>query len=146
MKNLFKAMLAVFLSTNLSAATITENFDTFSSPSGYGNYTYNSWEITQGFAETTNVYGGTGKAVRLKAVTGAGLISPSKTGGVGDISFWYRSWNTTAIDLYVYTSADSLTWTVVDSVKGLTNTTYVNFVKTVNDPSAMFVKIVSGAD
>lgn len=144
MKNLLKTVFALFLTASAMGATITENFDTFSSPSGYSDYTYNGWEILQGFSESaTNAYGSTGKAVRLKAVDGAGLISPSKTGGIGDVSFWYRSWNTTAIDFYIYSSPDSVTWTVIDSVKGVNSITYANFNKTVNDASAKFIKLES---
>ena len=130
--------------TNSFSATITENFDLFSS-SGYGNYTYNSWQITDGLAETngSRSYGGTGRAVRLDDDNGSTLTSPSKIGGIGTISFWYRNWSSPAIDFYVFTSPDNSVWNLVDSVKGLTNTTYVNFIKVVNDPAAKYIKVVS---
>lgn len=143
MKNLLKTVFILLLSANAIAATLTESFDTFST-GGYGNYTHNGWAIVDGLAETdaAHKYLGT-KGVRLDNDPGAALISPSKLGGIGDISFWYRNWDSTPIDFYVYTSPDSTTWTVVDSVKGLLNTTFVNYVKTINDPSAKFFKIVS---
>ena len=74
---------------------------------------------------------------------GAALYSPEKSGGIGTISFYYRNWSNPAINFFVYTSADSSTWNKVDSVMGLTNTTYSLFTTAVNDISAKYIKIVS---
>ena len=136
--------ISLLLSLKMLAAPITENFNSFSS-GGYGNYSYNGWYIFDGLAETngSNSFGGSGRAVRLDDDNGSSLTSPSKAGGIGTISFYYRNWSSPAIDFYVYTSPDSSVWTVVDSVKGLTNTTYSNFSKLVNDASAKYIKIVS---
>ena len=142
MKNLLKTILVLFLSANVMGATLTESFDGFTG-TGYVTHFYNGWSIVDGLAETGGAYQYSSRGVRLDDDAGAALISPSKLGGIGDISFWYRNWSSPAIDFYVYTSSDSVTWTVVDSVKGLTNTTYSNFTTTVNDPSAKFMKIVS---
>jgi hypothetical protein len=142
MKNLLKTVFVLLLSANVTAADLTESFNTFTS-GGYGNYTHNGWAIVDGLAETGGAYQYVSKGIRLDDDPGAAVISPSKLGGVGDISFWYRNWSSPAIDFYVYTSPDSTNWTVVDSVKGLTNTTYLNFTTTVNDASAKFIKVVS---
>ena len=124
---LIALILIGFVSNSLSAP-ITENFDSFS-VSGYTNHVYNGWNIIDGLSESASKsYLGSGKAVRLDDDNNAALQSPSKLGGVGTVSFWYRTWDgSPAISkVYIEISDDSLTWIKVDSLITLTNTTYSN--------------------
>jgi hypothetical protein len=144
---LFALMLFGFV-TNSFSATITENFDSFSG-SGYTNHVYIGWNIIDGLAESASkAYLGSGKAVRLDDDNNAALQSPSKTGGVGTVSFWYRTWDgSPAISkVYLEISDDSLTWVRIDSIISLTNTAYTNYTKVVNSATAKFVQVVSSGE
>ena len=144
---LFVLMLFGF-GINSFSATITENFDSFSG-SGYTNHVYIGWNIIDGLAESASkAYLGSGKAVRLDDDNNAALQSPSKTGGVGTVSFWYRTWDgSPAISkVYLEISDDSLTWVRIDSIISLTNTAYTNYTKVVNSATAKFVQVVSSGE
>ncbi len=144
---LFALMLFGF-GINSFSATITENFDSFSG-SGYTNHVYIGWNIIDGLAESASkAYLGSGKAVRLDDDNNAALQSPSKTGGVGTVSFWYRTWDgSPAISkVYLEISDDSLTWVRIDSIISLTNTAYTNYTKVVNSATAKFVQVVSSGE
>ena len=144
---LFALMLFGF-GINSFSATITENFDSFSG-SGYTNHVYIGWNIIDGLAESASkAYLGSGKAVRLDDDNSAALQSPSKTGGVGTVSFWYRTWDgSPAISkVYLEISDDSLTWVRIDSIISLTNTAYTNYTKVVNSATAKFVQVVSSGE
>lgn len=148
MKNLLKTVFALFLTASAMGATITENFDTFTTPS-YGDYTFNGWEIINGFAENdaAHQYMGT-KGVRLRNSLAPSLQSPSKTGGVGTVSFQYITWDgSPAISkVYILISDDSTTWTKVDSIVNVVNTSYAQYTGVINSPTAKFVKVTSSAE
>lgn len=148
MKNLLKTVFALFLTASAMGATITENFDTFSTGS-YGDYTYNGWEITNGFAESdvAHQYMGT-KGVRLRNSLAPSLQSPSKTGGVGTVTFQYITWDgSPAISkVYILISDDSTTWIKVDSIENVVNTTYAQYTGVINSATAKFVKVTSSAE
>ncbi|MDB4087999.1 hypothetical protein N9544_00060 [Flavobacteriales bacterium] len=144
---LIALMIFGFVINSLSAP-ITENFDSFSG-TGYTNHVYNGWNIIDGLSESaTKAYLGSGKAVRLDDDNNAALQSPSKTGGVGTVIFWYRTWDgSPAISkVYIEISNDSLIWTRIDSLTSLTNTAYTNYTKIVNSATAKFVQIVSSGE
>lgn len=149
MKNFIQIICFMFFTSSILATPISENFDSFTG-SGYSTHYYSGWTIVDGLSESSKAR--TGRAVRLdrSPTSGQALISPSKTGGVGVVSFWYRHWdgdaNTLAYDVEV--SSDSSVWTNVGTITGFNSTTYTQFTATVNNASAKYVRVihVSGSE
>lgn len=137
----FLIMIFSISTSSIWAAPITEDFDGFTNGS-YGNYTYNSWTITNGLSEAANSR--SGRAVRLNNSGSRSLQSPSKLGGVGTIEFWYRHWDGDAntVDYDIQTSPDGVAWTTVGQITTFNSTTYTQFTSTVNDASAQYVRVI----
>ena len=146
MKKIIILTILIFAFIGSFATPLTENFDTLVT-SGYGNYTYNGWSITAGIAETTASKQRNGtKALRLNKSTtfGENLISPMKTGGIGNISFWYRHWdgdaNVLGYDIEI--SQNGTTWTTIGTITNFNSTTYTQFNVAVNNAAAAYIRII----
>lgn len=133
-------LLALIGVQNLQAQT-SQTFDASGWGGSYGNYTVGGWSIGNGYRETT--YERTGAAaVRLRNSNGAYVESASTGGGVGTITFWYRSWDgSPSLSFYVQTSPDASSWTTIATISSFTSTSYTQFNQIVNDVSASYVRV-----
>jgi hypothetical protein len=129
-------------------AAVNENFDAITTWGSYGNYDYNGFHLNNALTTATaaEVHGGTGKAVRLRNAVGSyiayvGSDGLGKDGGVGQYSFWYRSYNGNSVTLKIVTTVNGVS---VDST-GITFTsqTYTQFSRTINNSSDNIVIMVS---
>ena len=136
-------MLLSTLTLSLFAATVTEGFNSTGWGASYGNYTVNSWSLTNVFRETTNKYEGA-SAVRFNTNgTVKSIVSPIKSDGLGSLSFWYRRWSAAdgSVLLSVYKSTDGSTWgTAIGSVTASSDT-YTQYTLAINDASAKYIKV-----
>jgi len=117
----------------------TNVFETFDglSESSYGNYDYNGFHIENGLCNSTNAR--SGNAVRLRNATSYLEYNDDgngKDGGVGTISFWYRSWDTSPAAMYdVKVNIDGGGWSNIGSQINTTSTTYSEWSYDLNDAS-----------
>lgn len=138
MKKNYSLILVAFLCFVLSGyGQVSENFDGLSQ-SSYGNYTYSGFQITNGLCNATNAL--SGNAVRLRNATTSleyiGTDGNGKDGGVGDISFWYRSWDASPAAVYdVEVSVNGAAYTIIGSQINTTSTTYAQWTHTLNNTS-----------
>ncbi|MDH6355317.1 hypothetical protein M2132_001658 [Dysgonomonas sp. PH5-45] len=146
-------LLALFSSISLKAEALKQNFNDNFASSSYTTSTTDGWSYQSLARETyaANVFEGTA-AVTLytRSTEGsllANLTSPAKTGGVGLVSFWYKSYRTTTsianYELEVQVSADNITFTTVETVlvNAADATTYNRFSKVINRTDAKHVRI-----
>ncbi|GHT17242.1 hypothetical protein FACS189429_0910 [Bacteroidia bacterium] len=122
------------------STSIAEDFNT--PINAYGNFDYYGWTLSDANYATTqwgpdiNVYEGYG------AVNFATLISPKKAGGIGEISFMYRGYNSYTPDFEVFVSSDKSTWTKVGETI-TASSTYTLFHAQVNSATAKYVKVAA---
>ncbi|HDS09461.1 MAG TPA: hypothetical protein ENN73_04470, partial [Firmicutes bacterium] len=121
---------------------VNENFDGWTGSTAYGNYLYNGFQITNGLRDTAYPRGGTGSDVRLRNATPQPSIEyvgddgNGKDGGVGTISFWYRSWDgVPAFDFTVSYSIDGGGYIDIETVTGVNTTDYTLWTHDLNDAS-----------
>ena len=90
----FCKILLFISATYIGHGQINESFDALSE-NAYGNYIYNGFGVFNGLSNSTNAL--SGNCIRLRDDTSSleyiGLDGNGKDGGVGEISFWYRSWD-----------------------------------------------------
>jgi hypothetical protein len=127
-----------------SAANATEVFETFNgfTQSSYGNYDYNGFHIQNGICDAAT---GTGNplpsnAVRIRNQATSyleyvGSDGMGKDGGVGVISFLYRSWDATAAQCSVMVSVNGGAYTRIGALINTTSTTYLTWTYTLNNTS-----------
>ncbi len=148
-KTILAIVLFILANFNVFSVPIFENFDSFTNTS-YGNYTHNGWTVTNGLSEnqSSRTYLGVGRTVRLRNNPGSKLQSPSKTGGIGTIDFWYGNWDgsPSISKVYVEISSNGTSWTKIDSIENISSVTYLNYSKVVNNSSAQFVRIVNSGE
>ncbi|MEZ5197798.1 MAG: choice-of-anchor J domain-containing protein [Bacteroidales bacterium] len=118
-------------------ADVNESFDGLSQ-SSYGNYDYNGFHIENGLCNSTNAL--SGNAVRLRNAVSYleynGTDGNGKDGGVGSISFWYRSWdNSPAAVLDVKVNVDGAGWVNIGAQINTTSTTYAEWSYLLNNAS-----------
>ena len=137
MKN-FYTFLFTLLITCLGYSQVSENFDS-NFGSGYGNYSLNGFDINNGLSESSNSR--SGRAVRIRNQTNAnleyvGADGNGKDGGVGTITFWYRSWDSSPTAEYVVeTSINNGTYNQIGSSITTSSTTYAEWTHTLDDSS-----------
>jgi len=122
-------VLLILFTVSLAWGDVTETFDGLTEGS-YGNYSYSGFDIVNGLCSSTNAR--TGNAVRLRnaatSLTYSGLDGNGKDGGVGTISFWYRSWDSSpAAEYFVEVNVNSGGWSTVGSAINTTSTTYAQW-------------------
>ncbi len=139
MKHKYALIFITFLCAVLSGfGQVTENFDT-AFGSGYGNYNYNDFDINNGLSELGNSR--SGRAVRLRNQTNAnleyvGADGNGKDGGVGSISFWYRSWDASPTAEYdVEVNINGGGYTTIGSQISTSSTSYSQWTHTLNNVS-----------
>nr|WP_321232667.1 choice-of-anchor D domain-containing protein [uncultured Psychroserpens sp.] len=138
MKKNYSLILLAFLCVFVSYGQVSENFDGFTS-GGYGNYSYNNFDINIGLSETTNAR--SGRAVRLRNTSSSnleyvGTDGNGKDGGIGDISFWYRSWDNSPAAVYdVQISINNGAYSNIGAQINTTSTTYAQWTHTLNNSS-----------
>lgn len=133
---LFYIFILLFIS-HFSFGQVSEDFDGLTQPS-YGNYSYNGFDITNGLCNSTNTR--SGNAVRLRnAATSLEYVGGDgngKDGGVGDITFWYRSWDASPTAIYdVEVSVNGGAYSTIGSQINTSSTTYAQWTHTLNDSS-----------
>ncbi|MEM5563564.1 GEVED domain-containing protein [Psychroserpens sp. AS72] len=136
-KNYFLVLIAFLCAILSGFGQVSENFDGLTENS-YGNYSYNGFEISNGLCNSTNSL--SGNAVRLRNATTAleyvGGDGNGKDGGVGDISFWYRSWDASPTAVFdVEVSINGAAYTTVGSQISTFSTTYAQWTYSLNNTS-----------
>lgn len=95
MKKFTLLFALIFASMSFAIAQVNETFDGLTENS-YGNYDYNGFHIDNGLCNSQNAR--SGNAVRLRNAATyleyQGTDGNGFDGGIGTISFWYRSWDT----------------------------------------------------
>lgn len=139
-----KIIFLLLFCSSLGWTQVNETFDGWTNSTSYGNYTYNGFQITNGLREatTTNVYGNSGSAVRLRNASPApsleyiGLDGNGKDGGVGNISFWFRHWDgSPSLDFVVEVDVNGGGYINIGTVSAFTSTTYTQFSYDLNEIS-----------
>ncbi|SFN44915.1 Lamin Tail Domain [Bizionia echini] len=139
MKHKYSLIFITLLCAVLSGyGQVTENFDT-SFGSGYGNYNYNDFEINNGLSELGNSR--SGRAIRLRDsgtsnLEYVGSDGNGKDGGVGIISFWYRSWDAFPTAVYnVEVNINGGGYSNIGSQIATSSTSYSQWTHTLNNVS-----------
>jgi len=125
----------VTCSGSVTSTQVTESFDGLTEGS-YGDYTYNGFYISNGLCNSTNAR--SGNAVRLRDATTymqyQGTDGNGKDGGVGDITFWYRSWDADPAAVYdVKVNINGGGWQTIGSQINTTSTTYAQWSHSLNN-------------
>jgi hypothetical protein len=134
--NILKISFFLFLFSNISYGQVTENFDNWTDGSYGGISTYGEWVSDN--AMTENQDSRSGKCVRLRNATNSylqyvGTDGSGKDGGVGVISFWYRSWDASPTAVYdVQVSINGAAYTNVGNQISTTSTSYAQWSHTLN--------------
>ena len=134
---LITLLAMVGLGFGQTRADISENFDGLSE-SSYGNYDYNGFHIDNGLCSSQNAR--SGNAVRLRNATTyleyQATDGNGKDGGVGTISFWYRSWDSSPTAIYdVKVNINGAGWSTIGNQISTTSTTYAEWSYDLNDAS-----------
>ncbi len=122
----------------VSLAQVNEDFDGFTD-TGYGNYSYNNFDINDGLSEVTNAR--SGRSIRLRNATDSNLEyvgsdGNGKDGGVGTISFWYRSWDSSPTAVYdVEISVNGGAYSAVGNQISTTSVSYIEWSYDLDNPS-----------
>ncbi len=122
-----------------SYSQINENFDGWTDGSYGAISSYNGWESNKGLTESANAR--SGKCVRLRNQTNSYLEYVSsdgngKDGGVGTISFWYRSWDNSPTAIYdVQASINGNPYTNIGTQISTSSTTYAQWSFNLNNSS-----------
>lgn len=139
MKKNYSLIFLAFLCFVMSGyGQVNENFDTNFGTS-YGNYNVNDFDINNGLSEGANAR--SGRAVRLRDVGSSnleyvGADGNGKDGGVGTISFWYRSWDASPTAVYdVEISINNGAYTTIGSQISTASTTYAQWSHSLNNTS-----------
>ncbi len=130
-----------FLLPIIANAEVNENFDGWTGATSYSDYLYNDFQITNGLKDTTYPRSAP-NSVRLRNATPqpsleyVGSDGNGKDGGVGTISFWYRSWDgAPAFDFTVSYSVNGGAYTDIETVTGVVTTTYTEWTYDLNNSS-----------
>jgi|GEM_PF-791883 len=129
-------VIAVFLCSITSGlGQVTENFNGLDE-GAYGDYNINGFRITNGLCNWENAR--SGNAVRLRNLATSleyiGSDGNGKDGGVGVISFWYRSWDgAPRADYNVEISVNNGPYNVIGTPIETFSTTYQQWTHTLNN-------------
>jgi hypothetical protein len=144
MNKFYSLILSILtLSLNLNAQ-VSENFDSYSDASyGTSVENYGTFNTFQAVSETTKAR--TGKSVRIKNTAGSYFEYVGDgngiDGGVGVISFWYRSWDSSPTAVYdVQLSINGAAYTNIGSQISYDSETYTEWTHTLNN-SADDIKV-----
>jgi hypothetical protein len=137
MNKFYSLILSILtLSLNLNAQ-VSENFDTYTDGSyGTAVENYGTFNTFQAMSETNNAR--TGKAVRIRNTAGSYFEYVGDgngiDGGVGVISFWYRSWDPSPTAVYdVQISINGAAYTNIGSQISYDSETYTEWTHTLNN-------------
>ncbi len=133
------------------------NFDSWTSTTfnSYGNYTNGSWIVYGGATSNDSARILSGRSLMLNGQQGGAsstyLLSPPLSNGIGQISFWYRSWATNAspsarLDIQVATSPTSATWITVATVTNIISTNYLYYTVGRSDRENQYVRFLNNAN
>ena len=134
---LSKFVLIFLFSSNLLIAQVSENFDNWTDGSYGGTSTYGEWVSNKGLTETSGSR--SGKCVRLRNQSDSyleyvGLDGNGKDDGVGVISFWYRSWDSSPTAVYnVQASINGAAYSNIGNQISTTSTTYTEWTHSLNN-------------
>ena len=140
-QNYFLRIIILFIiplmSLNSITAQVSENFDNWSD-SSYGSISsYGEWVSNKGLTETSGSR--SGKCVRLKNESDSylehvGSDGNGKDGGVGVISFWYRSWDSSPTAVYnVQASINGAAYSNIGNQISTASTTYTEWTHSLNN-------------
>ncbi|MBN2664748.1 MAG: T9SS type A sorting domain-containing protein [Bacteroidales bacterium] len=114
-----------------------EDFSSLSE-SSYGDYTVGEFSTNNCICNTTNAR--SNNAIRIEDATGSYLLMDGADGngvdgGVGTISFWYRSWDSSPAAVYdVAVSIDGAAYSTIGTIN-TTSTTYQEFTYAIDNSS-----------
>lgn len=136
LKQLFIILTLLFIGFT-GYGQVSENFDGLTQNS-YGTYSYNEFDIVNGLCNSTNSR--SGNAVRLRNATSSleyvGTDGNGKDGGVGQISFWYRAWDSSPTAVYdVEASVNGGGYFTIGSQINTSSTIYSEWNYTLNNVS-----------
>jgi len=138
----FFAMLAAVILAGSSPAisAVSENFDGLTQ-AAYGTYDYNGWHMENTMCNSVNARSGNAPRLRnadspLPFLEYRGGDGNGKDGGVGTISFWYRSWDNDPPAVYdVKVNINGAGWTTIGTQINTTSIVYAEWTYALNNPS-----------
>ncbi len=136
-KNYYLSFLLICCAVTFGYGQVNENFDGLTE-NAYGNYIFNGFQLSNALCNNINPL--TGNAIRLRNLTTSleyiGGDGNGKDGGVGDISFWYRSWDASPAAVYdIEISVNGGAYTVIGTQINTTSTAYAQWTHALNNPS-----------
>jgi hypothetical protein len=124
-------ILLILVQINFLNSQVSENFDEWSDGSYGSTSSYGEWVSNNAITNSTNAR--SGKAVRLRNNSSSyleyvGSDGNGKDGGVGEISFWYRSWDSSPTAVYnIEASIDGSSYSTIGSQISTSSTTYAKW-------------------
>ena len=127
-----------------------ENFDNWTNADTFTPPHTNSagWILFSGNTsnDSSRVFAGAGRSAIVE--TNGWVQSPYLTNGVGQISFWYRNWQTagsSAGSFQIQTSSNAINWTILanGSLSNIISTNYLFFSVAASDPVSKYVRILN---
>ena len=131
------SFIALVCFTQIGFGQVSENFDNWSDGSYGGINTYGEWVSNKALTETLDAR--SGKCVRLRNQSDSyleyvGTDGNGKDGGVGVISFWYRSWDSSPTAVYnVQASINGAAYSNIGSQISTSSTTYTVWSHSLNN-------------
>ena len=125
------------MSSNSITAQVSENFDNWSDSSYGTTNSYGEWVSNKALTETSGSR--SGKCVRLKNESDSylehvGSDGNGKDDGVGVISFWYRSWDSSPTAVYnVQASVNGAAYSNIGNQISTNSTTYTEWTHSLNN-------------
>jgi len=133
------SIVLLIIGSIYSFSQVNEDFDGWVDGSYGAISTFNGWESNKGLTESTNAR--SGDCVRLRNSAGSYLEYVNgdgfgKDGGVGTISFWYRSWDSSPTAVYdVQASINGNPYANIGMQISTTSTTYAQWSFALNNSS-----------
>ncbi len=118
----------------------------------FGSYTNSNWILSDGQVTNDPAHVFSGKTVILNGSTNAStnsfLSSPFLTNGIGQISFWYRNWETNATPtgtllVQVAPSATATVWTTLSTLTNIISPNYLFHSVAISDRANHSVRILN---
>lgn len=128
-----------------------QDFDSWPDATAYNTTTYNNWLAVNAKIETPLDPDRKlrEKAIILNSNDLSWIQSPYIEDGIGEISFWYRNWNTNGIpttECYIQTSVTGGTnnseWTTIDTVHFIETSIYRKYSLSQNDYNNHYLRIL----
>lgn len=127
------------------------DFDSWAN-SPFGSYTNSDWVLSDGQVTNDTAHVFRNKFVNLNgspnASTNSFLKSPFLTNGIGQISFWYRNWETNATPggtllVQVAPSATATVWTTISTLTNIISPNYLFHSVAISDRANHSVRILN---